>query len=90
MKTLILTAALALSTNAFAFDFPSFDTPNSSDWAVAMTAQACNLDLASLKGATGEIAKTENGVVYTVTVGGEVVASAAANSTFIFSAKTCL
>jgi hypothetical protein len=85
MKKIIIAAAFALSTNAFAMDMPS-----NSDWAVAMTAQACNIELADLEGAVGTISKTKGGVIYTVTMNGEVVASASSRSTFILAKKNCL
>ncbi|MEO0335322.1 MAG: hypothetical protein AAF202_02955 [Pseudomonadota bacterium] len=95
MKKLILAAALAFSTSAFAFggnpaNFPS-DFPTNSGWALGMISMACNVPTSEMKGLTGSISDVQNGVVYEAeNSNGEVVLSASAKNTSIFAKKTCL
>jgi hypothetical protein len=92
MKSLVLAAALALSTSAFAnpANIPS-DFPTESGWALGMISMACKVPTSQMKGLTGEIVEVEGGVVY-LALGskGNAVLKAFATNKTIFAKKTCL
>ena len=79
----------ASQEGAFSAPSPS-DFPTDSGWALGMISKACEIPSSSLEGAQGSIARTSDGVVYSATRSGEVIASAWAESTFIAARKRCL
>lgn len=89
MKLLISVLFVFSFNFAGAFNFPSSDIPDDSQWAKAMTERACKVKFN--KSTVGTIDKAKNGVVYSVfNKNGEMIASAWAKSTFILAKKKCL
>ncbi len=88
MKALL--AALVLVSSVVANAQTSLQYPNKSDWAIGMINMACKTDL-NPETVTGVTIERSDEVVYlALNADQQVVASAAATSSWILSKKTCL